>query len=429
MAKKFTIQINDPCHEDWNKMTPQDQGRHCDSCQKVVVDFTIKSDAFIAGHLKKHNNVCGRFKSEQLGRPIALAARRHSIFPPLAASFILPLAMLTASAAYGQEKVSNFKSNNEYVSLKIGSQQAAFFRNIKGVIKDSAGKPLAGVRIRVKQTNDQTQTGLNGAYRLSVQNGQTLQFNYLGFLSEEITVNEFQDIYDFVLEKDPYMLPEVIVVTEVEAMEAATLGRIEVVSVKTSCQVDETQILKGEVKELKEAAVIQAGEPILAAVNDVKAKLDSLGQQFFKPIKITGTVVDDLGEALPGVNVIKKGTSTGTTTDFNGHYSIEVKPGDILLYSYVGFEQAKIQAEKGRETIDVTMEPQDLLIGEIVVGLIAFTEKSHATDYRTAYNPSKNFNGNPKQQAQKETYAKTVEFKRLQKEVKRAARKARKKRK
>ena len=32
--------IPNPCHEDWNKMTPEDKGRHCSVCDKVVIDFT-----------------------------------------------------------------------------------------------------------------------------------------------------------------------------------------------------------------------------------------------------------------------------------------------------------------------------------------------------------------------------------------------------
>ncbi|WP_159018539.1 TonB-dependent receptor [Algibacter sp. L3A6] len=53
--------------------------------------------------------------------------------------------------------------------------------------------------------------------------------------------------------------------------------------------------------------------------------------------EISGTVKDDSG-ALPGVSVIVKGTSTGTTTDFDGKYSVKAKTGDVLVFSYVGYE-------------------------------------------------------------------------------------------
>ena len=50
---------------------------------------------------------------------------------------------------------------------------------------------------------------------------------------------------------------------------------------------------------------------------------------------ISGKVSDDSG-ALPGVSVIVKGTAKGTTTDFDGMYSLSASNGDTLVFSYVG---------------------------------------------------------------------------------------------
>ena len=62
------ISIPTPCHEDWNQMTPNQQGRHCDSCMKTVVDFTSMSDEqvqhFLINNQQEHS--CGRFTSRQL---------------------------------------------------------------------------------------------------------------------------------------------------------------------------------------------------------------------------------------------------------------------------------------------------------------------------------------------------------------------------
>ena len=54
--------------------------------------------------------------------------------------------------------------------------------------------------------------------------------------------------------------------------------------------------------------------------------------------KVSGTVLDDTGLPLPGVNVIEQNTSNGTQTDFDGNYTISIQGGRNLLYSYVGFE-------------------------------------------------------------------------------------------
>jgi hypothetical protein len=64
------ITVPTPCHEDWNNMTPKDQGRHCGSCCKTVVDFTTWQPQEILLHFKTNKNVCGRFTADQLNEPI-----------------------------------------------------------------------------------------------------------------------------------------------------------------------------------------------------------------------------------------------------------------------------------------------------------------------------------------------------------------------
>ncbi len=68
MEAPLKISIPKPCHEDWNAMTPNQQGRFCGSCTKSVVDFTqMKApeiqEYFTRNHGKK---ICGRFNNEQL---------------------------------------------------------------------------------------------------------------------------------------------------------------------------------------------------------------------------------------------------------------------------------------------------------------------------------------------------------------------------
>ncbi len=63
------IAINEPCHENWNAMQPNNEGAFCLSCQKNVIDFSKKSlheikDFFSS--ITQSDNVCGRFKSKQL---------------------------------------------------------------------------------------------------------------------------------------------------------------------------------------------------------------------------------------------------------------------------------------------------------------------------------------------------------------------------
>ena len=51
---------------------------------------------------------------------------------------------------------------------------------------------------------------------------------------------------------------------------------------------------------------------------------------------ISGTVSDDVGLPLPGANIIIKETNTGTQSDFDGNFTIDVSVGQTLVFSYVG---------------------------------------------------------------------------------------------
>ncbi|MGI4887332.1 MAG: SusC/RagA family TonB-linked outer membrane protein [Janthinobacterium lividum] len=70
---------------------------------------------------------------------------------------------------------------------------------------------------------------------------------------------------------------------------------------------------------------------------------------------VTGKVVDERGEALPGVNVIVKGTSTGTATGADGQYTINAPAGSTLVFSFVGYTAQEIPLN-GRTTLDIKFE-------------------------------------------------------------------------
>lgn len=86
------VYVPEPCHEDWNKMTPKEQGRFCDSCSKVVVDFTKMSNQEVRDYLQENSNqrVCGHFKKSQLDIPaieIKLTAAHYKL--PMISKFLL----------------------------------------------------------------------------------------------------------------------------------------------------------------------------------------------------------------------------------------------------------------------------------------------------------------------------------------------------
>ena len=81
---------------------------------------------------------------------------------------------------------------------------------------------------------------------------------------------------------------------------------------------------------------------------------------------ITGTVRDDKGEAVIGANVVIKGTTTGTITDIDGKYRLEVNPDAILQVSYIGYFTQEIQIGN-KATIDIRLVEDTQTLDEVIV--------------------------------------------------------------
>ena len=85
---------------------------------------------------------------------------------------------------------------------------------------------------------------------------------------------------------------------------------------------------------------------------------------------ITGTVTDQEGFPLPGVNIIVQGTTSGTQTDFDGNYSIPAEEGRALVFTYIGQKQVE-RSVGGGDTIDIQMEEDAQALDEIVLTGVA----------------------------------------------------------
>jgi len=97
---------------------------------------------------------------------------------------------------------------------------------------------------------------------------------------------------------------------------------------------------------------------------------------------VTGTVTDEDGLPLPGVNIIIKGTTTGVQSDFDGIYSLQTAQGDVLVYSFIGL----VTAEKTvgtLNTINVVLNTDAAQLNEVIVTAFGGTKQKRATTYAT----------------------------------------------
>lgn len=81
---------------------------------------------------------------------------------------------------------------------------------------------------------------------------------------------------------------------------------------------------------------------------------------------VTGVVTDDSGLPMPGVNIMIKGTSVGTQTDFDGAYTLTASEGDVLVFSFMGTQTIERVIDQSN-TYNIILEQDDAVLDEVVV--------------------------------------------------------------
>lgn len=217
MSEKLYLSIADPCHEDWNKMTPVEQGRFCSSCQKNVVDFTMQTDEAIISFFNNYNgSACGRFNDEQLDRPIQkIELKPASSFLKYAAGLLLP-AFLFSAKAKGQFKEQMPKVTCEPKQINIEqtlsgrlggisySNEQPYIR-IKGRVIDQVSKePLGGVSVLIKGTNLGVATGADGNFTIQLHSKfAILECSSVGYEAKELQASDLNKIGEITIEMKP----------------------------------------------------------------------------------------------------------------------------------------------------------------------------------------------------------------------------------
>ena len=97
---------------------------------------------------------------------------------------------------------------------------------------------------------------------------------------------------------------------------------------------------------------------------------------------ISGQVVDDNGESLPGVNVVLKGSTQGTITDLDGNYKVPLNGDDdaILVFSFIGMQTKELPVG-GRSVLDVTLSQDVTQLTEVVVTAFGVEREKKALGY------------------------------------------------
>ncbi|MFT6881721.1 MAG: outer membrane receptor protein involved in Fe transport, partial [Marinoscillum sp.] len=95
-------------------------------------------------------------------------------------------------------------------------------------------------------------------------------------------------------------------------------------------------------------------------------------------LTISGRVIDENGESLPGVTILIKDSGKGTITDFDGNFKLSVPDNSILQFSFIGFKEIEVPVN-GRTVVNVTMSEDLIQMDEVVVIGYGTVEKKDLT--------------------------------------------------
>ncbi len=211
MSQKIKITIPTPCHENWQKMSPAEKGRFCDSCQKNVFDFTKASDRQIIEAYNKNQNLCGRFLNTQLDRDLIAPKEKSSIWMATT-SAIISFLTLGNQEIMAQETVKIEQTDNRILLGKPARNIVNPERTITGIVTDASG-PLPGVNIEVKGTQRGVSAGFEGDFKIQANEGDTLVFSFMGMNDQNIIIGK-SDIYNVTMNDDGKKLQGEIVIVK-----------------------------------------------------------------------------------------------------------------------------------------------------------------------------------------------------------------------
>ena len=118
MGQPVNLQIPQPCNENWANMTPEENGRHCASCNRTVIDFSGMTDKQLFEFFKNYSGgACGRFYNDQLNRRIVVEQPKRTGWFRYVLTLLMP-AMFAANRAAAQGEVIKKKTDTVCVPVK-----------------------------------------------------------------------------------------------------------------------------------------------------------------------------------------------------------------------------------------------------------------------------------------------------------------------
>ena len=201
MPKSIQLSIPEPCHEGWDKMTQAEKGRFCQSCQKIVVDFTRMSDKQIIEYISKASSqTCGHFYNDQLNRAISETKEPKKSWwrrgwNVAAASLLFS----TASYAQGNVRVKKVKpltvqkdSKQDEQAPMLDGFVSVRYSLIGRILDAITSEPIEGVTIDTDQKFGAVLSDASGIFRtklLPTERKTDLNVSAIGYKTRKVPVS------------------------------------------------------------------------------------------------------------------------------------------------------------------------------------------------------------------------------------------------
>jgi len=229
MPKSLRLNIPEPCHENWQQMTPREQGRFCGSCQKTVVDFSMMSDQEVLNYfLKADHKVCGRFAEDQLDKELLITEKKKRFSWAYVWNVLLATFLLTETNAQVKGKVKKPvrtitrtapRMVGEVVpNMVLDPVEEVIPVTIKGKVIDSKNnQPVIGASIRIRNTSGGTKADTLGNFQLHIEKKDSLvlEFSAIGYETQTRVIDALTNWQDVLVFLKPAFsnLAEVIIVS------------------------------------------------------------------------------------------------------------------------------------------------------------------------------------------------------------------------
>ena len=213
---KYIIDIPKPCHEDWDKMPPKNDGRYCDVCKKTIFDFTNLSNRELVNKLENGENVCARYKASQLNVDL-FANKNQGVSKWM---YLLGLtSIFTVSTPVYSQTIDSIETVhktpfNKKLNNQINSIQDTI--HVKGKVQDEMG-PLPGANVISDSSPVGIQTNFDGEFSIDLikkvnKKNYKIEISYIGYETQEIIVSN--DVFlevNLLMDKDAMLMGEVVI--------------------------------------------------------------------------------------------------------------------------------------------------------------------------------------------------------------------------